>query len=448
MKRKWWLLGTAAVAALLCLCLFGARLRLAPRWILSRALGTALAELDTRFENSPARLMAAALDKEGRQKAGVQLETQTENMGVVRYDMSLQTQLNPCRVKAGGTVVTGGKILDLELYLDQDFAAVSSGELLGGNFYGINYDTFSRDIRSRELLALLIGEKTIRQWEDSVSNIQKNMSRNITLPEISIGDIPGMLYGMLALEPQIGQAEILISGQQEKTQTVSFRATGQEIASMAETYLDQMDPVLRNLIQTLKATPDTAVCSVFYLYQDKLVRIDMELELSGKSAVIQADLGLSPAVNPLTLELEVQDGEVLTRFTMNLDTKSDTKQYAETLSFSQTRNGVRNSGNLDYNWDLSSGELKLAVQLKEREADIRMNLEGEGDSLMIRTQDAAPLLNLFLKKQVNHPIICTLNLSPGGVVTVPEYRNLDQWSMEDLRALLSGLGGLLGLPIP
>jgi hypothetical protein len=92
--------------------------------------------------------------------------------------------------------------------------------------------------------------------------------------------------------------------------------------------------------------------------------------------------------------------------------------------------------------------MDLSILRDTDKAQLRLNLEGEGDALTIRSQNAAPLLNLFLKKPMEAPAICTITLSPGREVTVPEYRSLDQWSMEDLFALLAGLGGLLGLKLP
>lgn len=441
-KRKWLILAVGALSVLLCLCMFGVRLRIAPRLILSRALRTALTELDTRFENSPVKLLAPALDREGRQKADLQLETQLEHLGIVRYDMSLQTQLNPSRIRAAGTVVTGGKALDLTFFMDQDFAAVASGELLGGTYYGITYDSFSQDIRSRELLSALIGEKIIHQWEASVSDLQKSMSRNFSPPEFSAGDVPGVLYGLLALKPRVERAEA------QNTYTVTFRATGQEIAAMAESYSEQLNPELRSMIQELKNDPDAAVSAVFRLQKEKLVRIEVGLELSGSTTEIQAELGQNPALDPLLLEVEDRKGADLIRMTLGVDTKSDDAQHIETIRFSHAKNGILKSGHLDYNWDYSTGEMTLSVLLNDRKADVRLNLQGEGDSLIIRTQDAAPLLNLFLKNALHYPAICTLNLSPGSYVATPEYQNLDQWSMEDLMTLLAGLGGLLGLPMP
>ena len=79
MKHKWWILFAVPVAALLIgLCFFGVRLRIAPRLVLSRAIDNSLAQLDSRFEKSPVQLLAKALDSQGRQRAALKMETESQ----------------------------------------------------------------------------------------------------------------------------------------------------------------------------------------------------------------------------------------------------------------------------------------------------------------------------------------------------------------------------------
>lgn len=216
---------------------------------------------------------------------------------------------------------------------------------------------------------------------------------------------------------------------------------------MAESYLDRLNPELTNFIRRLSNTPDAAVQAVFYLHEEMLVRVDIGLIFSGNVTEIRVELGENPAADPLNLELETQRDDEITRLSLRVDTISDDAHYEETIRIAYIQNGIQHGGELDYDWDLSSGEMDLTVRLNNRQADTRLNLAGEGECLTIRTQDAAPLLNLLLKKPLDYPAIITLNLSPGGSVEVPEYRNLNQWSLEDLYALLSGFGRLLGMNV-
>ena len=174
MKRKWWILFAVPVAALLLgLCFFGVRLRIAPRLVLSRAVDNSLAQLDSRFERSPVQLLTKALDSQGRQQAALKLETESKHLGPVVYDLALQTQTGPNRIQAEGAVITGGKVLDIQLFLDENFAALASQGLLEGRYYGITYETFSRDLRERQLLTALLGEGTIADWEENLSALEE-----------------------------------------------------------------------------------------------------------------------------------------------------------------------------------------------------------------------------------------------------------------------------------
>lgn len=448
MKRKWWFLGAALLAsAALSLCFFGVRVRLAPRLVLTRALETAFERLEERFEGSPVHLLADALDSEGRQNVSLQLETEQAYLGVVRYDMQLATQLSPCRIQGEGTVVTGGKALDLSLFLDGDFAAVSSKSLVNGNFYGITYDSFSQDIRSRELLAVLIGDKTISQWEASVSDLDAAMSRELKLPELDPEDVVSCLYGVLALKPQVSRVETP-AGAAPYAYAVTFRASIQELAQMTEGYREQIPTELMDRVDRLKKDPNAFAKVEYLLSKGDLVQILVELDSVTEYDRLILTLGNDPGTSQLAAELVTKAGNENLRIWMELENVSDEETYQESLRISQTRNQEKAKLTLEYDYDLSSGEMDLTILRDDKKAQLLLNLKGEGEQLTVISQNVTPFLNLFLKKPLEHPAICTLGLSPGGDVTVPEYRNLDQWSVEDLLELLTGLGGLLGLKLP
>lgn len=449
MKRKLWIYIAAAIAAfVLSLCFFSVRVRIFPRLVLSGALNKSLTQLETRYEKSPLHMFGDVFDPLGCYQTDLQLETDMDYVGLVRYDMDLQMQLAPLRVAASGTVVTGGKALDLSLYLDRDFAAVSSDGLVGGNYYGITYDRFSQDIRSRELLAVLIGEDTISQWENGVSALANAMSSELKQPEFSSDDIRTALYAVLTLNPQISKQKLTVSGEERTVYSVSFQATGQQIGEAAKPHQNELTPQLSAWIDSIKNDSDFLAQVVFFLDRGALIKLEINLQYSGGSSVIRVLLGNAEELKPVELELQITEGEDLNRFSLSVDTASNEESYQEYFILTQTRNGVRKSHVMDYNYDLSSGELNLHVATDGKQAEMKMHLAEEGERLTIITQDAAPLLDLFREKPLKTPVICTMSVMPGGVVTTPEYRNLDQWSMEDLWTLLKGFGSLVGLKLP
>ena len=438
-----------AAALLISLCFFGVRLRIAPRLVLSRAIDNSLAQLDSRFERSPVQLLAKALDSQGRQQAALKLETESKHLGPVVYDMMLQTQTRPNRIQAEGAVITGGKVLDIQLFLDENFAALASQGLLEGRYYGITYETFSRDLRERQLLTALLGEGTISDWEENLLSLGDKMSAQLTLPEFSSADIRNLLRGVLALKPEISREEILLPTAGDQTGFgVSFRATGAEIHKAAEPYRQQLSGPLRNWVDKMSRDPESQVCVKFSLYEGKLIQILAQLEVEGEAFESLIYLGEDPGEKTLSLEFEEQTGGESQRFSVMIRTEQDEARYEEELHFIKTENGKKESTIVEYTWDLSSCEMVLDIRQGERTVQQRLNLTGEGESLTIRSQNIRPLLNFLLEQEKVKPAICTLTVSPGGSVPVPEYRNLDQWSAEDLLALLTGFGGLLGLKMP
>ena len=450
MKRKWWgLVAVPAVAMLLSLCFFGVRLRIAPRLVLSRAIDNSLAQLDSRFEKSPVQLLTKALDSQGRQRAALKLETESKHLGPVVYDLALQTQTGPNRIQAEGAVITGGKVLDIQLFLDENFAALASQGLLEGRYYGFTYETFSRDLRERQLLTALLGEGTIADWEENLSSLEEKMAAQLTFPEFSAADIRDLLRGVLALKPEISREEILLPSAGEHTgYGVSFRATGTEISEAAKPYRQQLSGPLRNWIDKMSRDPESKVCVKFSLYEGKLIQILAQLDIEGETSECLIYLGDDPGETTLSVEWYEQTGGESQRFSVMIRTEQDEERYEEELHFIKTENGKKESTIVEYTWDLSSRDMVLDIRQGERTVQQRLNFTGEGESLTIRSQNIRPLLNFLLEQEKVKPAICTLTVSPGGSVPVPEYRNLDQWSGEDLLALLTGFGGLLGLKMP
>ena len=449
MKRKWWIpVAAMAAAALISLCFFGVRVRIAPRLVLSRTLDNAIAQLDSRFEKSPVHLLANALDSQGRQQVALKLETENKNLGPVVYDMKVLTQIGPNRIQAEGAVIAGGKVLDVQLFLDENFAALASQGLLEGRYYGITYETFSRDLRERQLLTALLGEQLISDWEEDLLSLGEKMAVDLTLPEFRTEDIRSLLYGVLALKPEMSREEILLPSAGEHTgYGVSFRATGAEISEAAKPYRQQLSGTLLNWIHKMEQDPASEICVKFSLYKGKLIQILAQLNTSGESHECLFYLGEDPAEKTLSLELDTRTGGEARKYSLMIRTEQDEERYEELLHFVKTEMGETKSTTVEYEWDLSSRDMVLEIRQDERKAEQRLNLTGEGEILTIRSQNIRPLLNFLLEQDKVKPAICTLTVSPGGTVTVPEYRNLDQWSWEDLLALITGFGGLLGLKL-
>ena len=448
MKRKWWLVVASIIAALgISLCFFGVRVRIAPRLVLYGAINDAFEQVESRFENSPSHMLLDVYDPEGQYQADLQLETKMALVGLVRYDMDMQVQLQPRRIQGSGTVVAGKKALDLSVYMDGDFAAVSSDSLVKGKYYGICYDTFPQDLQDRDVLSLLIGDETKAKWENSVSSLDEFLSKEAKLPKFSQSDIQAALYAVLTLDPQVSREKIQLSGENVKVHAITFRASGQQIAKAAKPYQQELTPQLIDWIEEIKNDPEFYVEAVFYLDHGTLVQLEGNLVSSAYSYRISACLGAPDEKQALSLDLEIAEGEERKRFELSVENAEHEESYQEKISFIHTKNGLRKTYGIDYTYDLNSGEMDLKLTKDAEESQMRMHMAGEGERLTITTQDIAPLISLFREKPIKIPMICTVSIMQGQEITAPEYRNLDQWSLEDLWILIKGLGGLIGIKL-
>lgn len=446
MKRKWWLVVASALAALgISLCFFGVRVRIAPRLVLYGALNDAFDQLETRFEESPGHMLLDVYNPEGFYRADLQLETKMTLAGLVRYDMDMQIQLQPRRILGSGTVVAGKKPLDLSLYMDGDFAAVSSDSLVKGNYYGICYDTFAQDVKDWEVLSFLIGDETIAGWEKSVSSLDEFMSRETNLPKISQSDIRAALYAILTLDPQVSREKIELSGEKTSVHAITFRATGQQIAKAAKPHWQELTSEIADWIDNIKEDPEFFIEAVFYLDRGTLIKLEASMMSSEGSCRLSAGLGKPDEKQALSLELDITEGETRNLVELSVENTVNKESYQEKTLFNFTKNGEKQTYSADYTYDFNSREMDMNITKDGEESRIRMHLAGEGEKLTITTQDITPLINLFREKPIKNPAVCTLTIMQGNEIAVPEYRNLDQWSLEDLWTLIKGLGSLIGI---
>ena len=155
--------------------LLGASLisRFAPEAILNRVLQDSLPQLEERFRNDPLFAAAKIIDPSGKQTIQVDLRSDSLYLGEVRYNLELQTE--PHKLLGEGMIRSEQLSLAVEIYADPQFMAISSDNILSGQYYGINYDTFDADIRSIPLLTWLIGEPVLQSWNSRVYEVKQFM---------------------------------------------------------------------------------------------------------------------------------------------------------------------------------------------------------------------------------------------------------------------------------
>lgn len=422
---KWWIVPLAVIALVLVAAVFlwpSLKVYLAPKTVLTASLTNTWADLEERFTNSPLKLIAQTLDPENGNTVALQLDTSNELLDSVQYDLNVALDWNPRRIMAQGQVLTNGKAMDLSVYLDSDFAALSSDSLLLGNFYGLTYDTFSQDIRSNQLLSLMIGESTLKSLDENVQSIHDFMSESWEIPSVPHFDFKNILIGILALKAEVEQESMIINGSSEKCSVISFETTGAEIQAGLD-YLHAELPV--------DLSPNEEVEISFWLQDDDLVRIQVE---AGNQ---ELDIRGSAKGN---LTLQYQNNEEIV--SIQITTRQDASCYHETVTVTGTNNCV-----IAYIWDLNSGDMTMNLTQGGEQASISAKLYQTENGFRIETADFEALMHLLAGTDDTGNSPCTMTVSKGAVIETPAYKNFSEWSLEDLITLIGGVGSLFGLKI-
>ena len=306
-KHKWWLIPVVLllIAAVIAgVFRDGISVYLAPKTALTAALRSTWSDLEQRFFGSPLGILADGFSSSMQNTVVLDMNTHNDLLGDMAWHMDIHTDGISGNILAEGAVSTDSNTLDLSVYAGREFAAVSSHSLLQGGYYGINYNTFSQDIRKDKLMTFMIGKDTISDWEESIGELKETMNRSFTVPEMSVSDISMAMMGILTMKAQVQQNSVAVNGETLEYYSISFRAEGEQILSAAQ-YAQMQLPFAVDETSVLTAT--------FDLYHGKVTRV--ELRLTGpEHCRLTLNLGRNPAADDLRLHLQLGQGEALEEY--------------------------------------------------------------------------------------------------------------------------------------
>lgn len=434
-----WLLGIPVILLLGILVVFfqdAILIWVAPKAVLTSALNDLFSQLEQRFHGDPLLIVAGTFNPEGKYTIDMEMETEKELLGPVIYDMTLQTDGTAHQFFADGTASTSSKAMDLTMYLDTDFMAVSSENLVGGTYYGITYDTFASDMRKIPLLNFLISDSLLSQWEDSVREIQANMSRTYALPgipETSNGDMRKALLGIAALPCKTQKCTTQLEDTAVTCYKLDFSVSGQQ---------------MEQLLSTISAGEENGAAVVsFYLFENSVIKISLLYEAEETVLQYSLDLGQTPKDNPLTLQgTQSRDGHQ-EEWTIAVATQYGDNRYTETWNIQKGSGETERKVSVAFDWNPFSGDLTLKTSASKEPCSL--NLTATENGFRLETDDLTRLMRALSldgpSGQEDGKSSCTMTVSKGSEIVTPEYKNLDQWSMEDFLVLLNGVGSLLGV---
>ena len=434
MKGKWWLILIAVLAVALVLvltCWDALVMRFAPKTVLTGAISQTIHALEERFHGDPMGIFLKNIEGQGRYTADMELKTVHPLLGETAYNMTLQTDFSAHRFLAEGRAEASGKALNLSLYLDENFLAVSSADLLQGNYYGITYDTFGADIRAIPMLRFLTPEATLQEWENSLLSIRAKVCRDIYLPEppeISREDVNKLLLGVLALPCKVQREEITINGEPLPCRKLIYSASGAMVSE-----------ILGYVLDTRNAA-DCAVSAEFYLYEKTLVRVNLSGEAGENRLLCALDLGREVVQNPLVLQFVRTENGISSEKIITVDTQRTSETIAQHWIFQ--KNGKKIP--VAYRQDLLSGDMELTLENQP----IHLNLRETDKGFRIETAEFGKFLSvLYPDDGAEKDISCTMTVRKGSDPKPPEYKNINAWSLDDFLVLLGGIGTFIGIKI-
>lgn len=433
MKKKLFAIGAAMLLLVIGTAAFfldSLAIWVAPKTVLSGAIYTAAEDLQQRWLRSPVSMLAACWNPEGQYAGHLDLNGENQLLGSVSYHMDIQADIVNNRILAEGIVRTQQNGLDLALYLDRDYMAVSSEGFLKGEYYGITYNTFSQDIRSIPLISMFINQDILAGWEASVENVQTVMNRSYQppqLPQMKPEELRQALTAVLLLPGRVERDQIMVNGVVRGCRRVDYNANGEQVLS-----------VLADLMDTGDGS-DARIAASFWIWEDQLVKVSLQGQAGGNS--IRCVLELLCGEDTVTVRLSRQEGAEENGFCLEYYASEENGMLREAWTLSDQFDGGENERRFAYSWEPESGQLIL-----DGEGSPRVTISKTEEGIVLHTEDLKSLWQNVSEKSVPGELsYCEVTINHGQGITPPEYKNLDRWSLEDLLVLLGGIGGLFGL---
>lgn len=434
-KVKYWVPALLMLLALA--AVFGgvAGRRICAKSKLTSALNHVFSQLGERFENDPLLIAAKCYDPEGKYSSHLEAAARHDLLGTITYNMTVDVDRRAHQVRADGTAQTGKQTVNLLLYLDPDFMAVSSDELMAGEYYGITYDTFASDLRKIPMLDFIVSDALLERWDASVQEIQEKVSRESNLPqipEVRNEELRKLLLGIAAMPCQVLKSDIIVDGENLACTELDYTIAG-----------EQIDRVLSRLAGDGYVGSTDVVCS-FYLHEDSLVRVTFSGTAEEQPFLCCMDLGLDPLHDPLSLTGSHGASQSLS---VTVTTQSTENRYAESWDIYTVSEGKEKDHSFAFDWEPHSGLLNF--RCGKLSAPLSLILQGTENGMRLETKDLGFLIGLLLQEEEadSSQVSGILTISKGSAIEVPAYKNLDEWSMQDFLTLLAGVGSLMGIQL-
>jgi len=432
-RRFFWLLLPILAAAGMLIFVFWDTILLwvAPKYVLKNAVEVRISQLRESFVEDPLWILLEALEPEGKYTADLTLDTDNSLLGSVHYDLEVQTDCLNHHILAQGTASTQDMLLDLALYLSPDCMAVSSEQLVDSACYGLTFDTFRQDLQSIPLLDFFITEKMITQWEAGLLSIRDQMMQ-LSVPEpfpvISETETETLLLGLLAMPCDVEEVSVADGNTFVKCRGLTYRLHAEEINQF--------------LKSNLLAGADI-ITATFYLLEDSLIKVQVSISGEHQGDTLELYFGQDPEEDTLRCCFLRNQANTLVQTEIAVNTDRSEEEYRAHWQIVRTEEGETSLG---YCYRPSTGAIALTNETTQETARIRLQKKENG--FWMESQNFTQLFRIFCPEiQAVEAVSGSVLVTKGSEITPMEYKNLNEWTLEDFWSLLTGLGSLFGISI-
>ncbi|MBQ5661327.1 MAG: hypothetical protein IIV18_08290 [Lachnospiraceae bacterium] len=444
-KIKWWMV-LIAVLTVVSFVSFGFRdailVRLMPELILSDAIANTAAALQNRTADTPLVLLQSLSDAEGKYSADLKLETANDLLGSVNYDMKIRVDSDPRQIHASGMVTTAGKQVDLSFMINSSCALVSSDALLQGNYYGIDFASFSQNIRSNPLLMFVLPEATVSDWEDGIASLQMTMNReSIKLPDFSREDIRTIVTGVLLLDGKVSSESFVFDGKPINCWKISYSATGDQIRNGLNR--------LESADQLQKLAELKSVSVNFWVYEGAVYKFGLIAD-SDQMLDLEVIFYKDASRHPISVKWSGVKNEKPVEVSMEIETTHENGRYKETWDVSETNGDIEELFSLSYDWNPANGEIHVNKCEDGIENTFSLLISEREEGIYMETDDLDSLLMALevCDRPFSADVSCKMTVTKGAPLeALPSYKGMGEWSVSDFLLLLESVGALLGLKI-
>ena len=416
-KKQWrsWLVVVllAVLIALLCTHLFF-------RFTLYKAVEDTIELLQTELKHSPLHVCSETFNS-----GACTITTKAASTQPGKQDIrcTLSTIADKNRIFSDGVVSLGEKNLELSVYADTTFMAISS-DLLNQGYYGITYDSFLQDLRSIPLLEWVVSDTLAATWNQSVMQVKRCMEDGFAIPEIyfdfsAFDQLKGLL---LTIPAKIDRTQIMHDGLLQGVVRIVYEFGSEKLPG----------GIRENLFGGTAS--DLHVTATFYMKRDQLLMGDIQIQNDGDIWKAQMEKMSS---NGVMFSITSEDGANITTMEVVVEQEGANR---ETWSFQQ---GNESSQSISLHWNHTDNNMILFVN--DRQTSVKY--EEISDGFHLQTDDLLSMLETFkidASGFLEANMMCDITVSQGGQCSTPEYKNLDQWSLDDFLTLLDGVGSLIG----